>query len=139
MKAISGDDVFEAGADMIEVTSQHRPDTNWRVVDAQGHEHRWYVDGKPAVSYNPSAKHETPTLVDVHDGWGYWEDGERYAIHHYECRQCGEHIEPRYTADTNRQYIPGLRWCRINGESVSKEEFERRWSARNRDGAGSAI
>lgn len=81
-----------------------------------------------AASYDPTARHETPTLIDVHDGWGYYDDGERYAIHHYECRQCGERVEPGYTSDTNRVYIPGLRWYRINGGYVSKEEFERRRS-----------
>jgi hypothetical protein len=119
-------DVFETGCDLMEATSSYRPDTGWRVVDAQGHEHRWYVDGAPAVSYHPSAKHETPTLVWIFERWGYYEDGERYAIGHHECHACGEPIEPRFTADTTRQYVPGLRWFRINGESVSPEEFERR-------------
>jgi len=48
-------------------------------------------------------------------------------VGHLECRQCGEHIAPGYTADSNRVYIPGLKWCRINGQSVTPEEFERRW------------
>jgi hypothetical protein len=117
---------FESGCDMLDVTSVHRPDTNWRKVDARGHEHQWFVGGKPAASYNPSTKHELPTLVWVHDDWGYYEDGERYEIGHYECRECGEHVEPAYTADQWQQHIPGLRWFRINGEPVSKEEFERR-------------
>jgi hypothetical protein len=130
-----GADEFSTGCELIDVTSMHRPDTGWRVVDAQGHEHHWYVNGHPATRYRPENKHETPTLTDVHDGWGYYPDGERYAIHHFECSQCGEHIQPGYTADTHTQYIPGLRWCEINGEPVTLEEFERRWHEAQDDGA----
>lgn len=122
-------DVFEMSRDLIDVTSMHRPDTSWRFVDAVGHEHRWHVNGKPAESYNPSARYETTTLLWVKDGEEYWEDDdEPHAVGHTECRQCGEHIEPRYTADTTTQHIPGIAHYRINGESVPKEEFERRYA-----------
>jgi len=122
----SDDEVFESGCDLIDVTSMNRPDTAWHFVDAQGHEHQWYVNGKPAVSYNPSATHELPTLAWVVDGVGYYEDGEPYDIGHYQCLICGEHVTPRGTADTVKQQIPGLRWFRINGERVSEEEYRRR-------------
>ena len=122
------DEEFSIECGMLDVTSLHRPDTSWRVVDAQGHEHRWYVAGLPAGGYAPDKKHETPTLVDVFDGWGYYEDGERYAISHQECRQCGEHIKPAFTADTSREFIPGLRRFFINGKPVTKEDFEWRWA-----------
>lgn len=121
-----GGDVFEMHCDLIDVTSLHRPDTGWRLIDAQGHEHRWYVDGKPATSYSPSEKHEAPTLSWIFEGWGYWEDGERYAIGHHECSQCGEHVEPRYCPDSTTQHIAGLRNYRVNGEHVSEDEFKRR-------------
>lgn len=118
---------FECGQNPIDVTSAHRPDTAWRVTDAHGHEHRWHVDGKPAVSYAPSARYETPTLVWVKDGEEYWEDDdEPHAVGHLECRLCGEHIEPRYRADDCTQYIPGLRWYRIDGRLVSPDEYARR-------------
>jgi len=95
--------------DLIEVTSSHRPDPAWVFIDAHGHEHRWHVDGKPAMSYNPSAKYGTPSLVWVKDGESYWpDDDEPHEVGHLECRQCGEHIEPGYTADTIRQYVRGL-------------------------------
>lgn len=128
---LKSNDIFEMRRDMIDVTSMHRPDTSWRFVDAIGHEHRWHVDGKPAVSYNPSARYDTPTLVWVKDGEEYWEDDdEPHAVGHLECRQCGERIEPRYTADSTTQHIAGLAHYRINGESVSREEFELRYAAR---------
>jgi len=122
-------DVFESGCDQFDVTSLHRPDTRWRFVDAAGHTHRWYMQGQPAESYRPDAKYETPTLTWVHDGWGYYEDGERYAIGHHECSECRERIEPHFCADDFRQYLPGPRWFCINGEPVSPEEFQRRFEA----------
>ena len=125
-----GGDSFSAGCDMMEVTSIHRPDTSWRVIDAQGHEHRWYIGGLlgvPALSYSPSTRYDTPTLIWVKDGEEYWEDDDvPHDVGHLECRQCGEHVNPGYRADDTHQYIPGLRWYRINGTHVSQEEFERR-------------
>jgi hypothetical protein len=124
--AAKAETVFESGCELVEVTSTHRPDTSWRFVDAQGHEHRWYAKGAPAESYSPSGRYEVPTLVWVKDDVGYFEDGEPYDIGHHECVQCGEHVEPRSTADSVQQFVPGLRWYRINGRSVTKDEFERR-------------
>lgn len=98
---------------LIDASSLHRPDTSWHVVDASGHEHRWYVDGTPTSSYNPTAKYETPTLVWIKDGEEYWDDDEQpHDVGHLECRQCGEHIEPRYTSDSFQQMIPSgmVRW-----------------------------
>jgi hypothetical protein len=65
----------------------------------------------------------------MHDGWEYFEDGERIELTHLECKLCGERVKPGYTADDTPQYIQGIRRCTINGVSVSKEEFERRLKA----------
>jgi hypothetical protein len=118
--------VFEVSYDLIEVTSMHRPDVSWHLIDIGGHEHCWYDDSKPATVYNPTTHYTTPTLVWVHDGTGYYEDGEPYEIGHHQCQQCGQHITPRYTADDCTQMIPGMRSYRIDGEYVSPEEFEQR-------------
>ncbi len=136
MNNISGDR-FETGCDLVDVTSASRPDTAWHFVDGQGHEHRWYVNGQPAASYNPNATYKTPTLIWIKDGEAYFEDGEPYDIGHYECRQCGEHVDsPRCTADTYTRHIGGLRWFRINDQPVSKEEHERRLAEMLRGKAG---
>lgn len=122
-----GNQTFDYGCEMVDVTSMHRPDTSWLITDTHGHPHRWYVDGQPADGYRPDAKYETPTLVWIKDGEEYWEDSdEPHEVGHLECRECGEHIEPHYTADSCTAYVPGLRWYRIDGQHVSKEEFERR-------------
>ena len=123
----SGQLLFESGCELVDVTSLHRPDTSWQVIDAQGHEHCWYVNGLPAGSYNPATTHETPTLVWIKDGEEYWEDDdEPHAVGHLECRQCGERLRPGYTADAYQVYVPGLRWYRIDGERVTEAEFMRR-------------
>lgn len=120
--------IFEMHTELMDVTSLRRPDTSWRVIDANGHEHRWYVNGQPAASYDPEKSYETPTLVWVKDGEEQWDDDdEPHDIGHLECRECGEHISPRYTADTTTQHIPGIVSCRINGERVSPEEYKARY------------
>jgi hypothetical protein len=123
----SNGDVFESGCELVDVTSCYRPDPSWRYTDQSGHEHRWYVNGQPAESYSPTAQYSLPTLAWVVDYVAYYEDGEPYDVGHYECAVCStERVQPRYTADTFTQYVPGLRWFRVNGESVSAEEFKRR-------------
>lgn len=133
-QAIIGGDIFESRRDLIDATSNHRPDTSWHLIDRSGHSHQWFVNGEPARSYSPSLTYDTPSLKWVFDRWGYWEDGERYAIGHHECRECGEHIERGFTADTTTQYVAGLLHCSINGEPVSCDEFERRLKDAQRHG-----
>lgn len=93
--------------DMIEVTSLNRPDTSWRFTDAAGHEHRWFRDGKPAESYHPEGRYTVPTLKYIED---YPGDDEYPASGHSECIECGEHVTPGRRADTERQFIRGLRY-----------------------------
>lgn len=134
-----GHDEFVIERDTIDVTSLHRPDPTWVYTDKAGHEHRWFVqkpttperamlEYEPATSYSPMTKYETPTLEWVSDGIHYFYDGdEGHEIGHLECRHCREHVRPGYCADEHKVYIPGIAHCYINGESVSKEEFERRF------------
>ena len=123
----TNEDTFEIYRDMMDVTSMSRPNVGCILVDKAGHAHRWLEDGKLATHYNPSAHYEIPSLVWVKDGEKYWEDDDQpHDVGHHECRICGEHIVPPYCADTYQQYAPGLVHYKINGLSVSKEEFERR-------------
>ena len=117
---------FSITAEPIEVTSLHRTDTAWCYVDKAGHEHRYYDGDEPAGSYSPMKQYHLPTLRWVVDGMAAYPDGEEYEEGHYECRECGEHARPGTTADSYRQYIPGLAQYEIDGELVSKDEFERR-------------
>ena len=115
---------YSVDCDMIEATCLRRPDESWTFTDAAGHEHYWTFDGRRGT-YRPDAKAETPTLETVHDGTGYWEDGEPYEIYHHECRICRETVEPRCCADQSRQYVPGPRYYYIDGECVSQPDFMR--------------
>ena len=69
----------------IEVTSLNRPDTAWRFIDANGHEHRWFDGDTPATSDSPMRKYTLPTLVRIVDAEGTDEYPE---VAHYECRAC---------------------------------------------------
>ena len=113
--------------DMIDVTSMWRTDTSWVFIDAAGHKHQYYTDGKPADHYDPSAQYELPTIVWVSEGPGYYPDGSEYDTGHYECCQCGEEVKPQCTGDSFRQHIPGMTHYEIDGEPVTREEFERRY------------
>ena len=120
--------VFDVFCDEIDVTSMNRPDTNWRFVDAAGHEHRWHIkthDGMPtpATVYRPLQFYAVPTVQKVIDSTGIDEDGYDYELSHLECIRCGEHIRPGSCADTNRVLIPGLRRYKVNGRSVTREVF----------------
>ena len=114
---------FRVECDPIEVTMLNRPDEGWSHTDSHGHEHFWTFRGKRG-HYSPTAKAELPTLRRVVTGTGYYPDGEPYDIAHYECRECGERVEPRSKTDDYRQFIPGPRRCYINDEPVTPEAFE---------------
>src|ERR1700684_1775630 len=85
--------VFEIRREMMDASSLCRPDMSWAYTDKAGHAHRWFAkldDGMviPATSYRPELSYLTPTLRSVHDGWGYYEDGEEYEMGHLECLDC---------------------------------------------------
>ena len=117
--------VFEMECEPIDVTSVNRPDTSWALIDAAGHQHCWYANGAPAGPYNPQTTYELPTLKWVVDDEWIDEDGYERTSGHHECVQCGEHINPRCTADAWRQTIPGMARYYINGDRVTEEVFKR--------------
>ena len=117
--------VYSVDAEMLDVTSNHRPDETWVFVDAAGHPHFWTFKGERG-RYRPDGA-ELPSLVWVKDGEAYWPDSdEPHDIGHYECRVCGEKVVPRYTADETTIYIKGLTSYRIDDELISRDEFIRR-------------
>jgi hypothetical protein len=124
---------FETFCDRMEVTQMHRPDPLWSFTDAAGHVHRWHVGGEPVtigMAYDPLLPYETPTLVWVKDGEEWWEDDdEPHPVGHLECAQCGDHVTPRYTTDSSRHFIPGLRHFLIDGVEVTEDEFRKRLEA----------
>lgn len=125
-----GTDTFEVySGPPIDVTSNHRPNPTWRCVDSAGHEHRWHVNGAPAESYDPRLRYDVPTLETVSLGGlnepsDIDEDYEPSYVTETRCKQCGQRVDPGYTVDECRTFIPGLQGFRINGRPVSKEEFD---------------
>lgn len=108
---------------LIDATSASRMDPTWCHVDGQGHVHQWCLKGTdiPATNYDPTARYSVPSLRWILDFPG---DDEYPDVGHYECRRCGERVEPGRTADTTRRYMPGLASYFVDGRLVSKEEFE---------------
>jgi hypothetical protein len=123
-----GCDVFSTRRDLVDVTSNHRPNVGRIITDQAGHAHPWCgSDGQPAASYSPSAQYNIPSLMWVKDGEECWpDDDEPHEVGHHECRMCGERVEPPFTADTWQMHIAGMRHCYVNGTEVTREEYERR-------------
>ena len=119
---------FEAWADMIDVTSLHRPDLSWKFIDPSGHHHRWSSPTELAVapdSYRGDITYSVKSVEWVRDPSIFTEEGEEIFQGHFECIACRFHIEPGYTADNTTQYMTGMRHYRIDGRSVSPEEFKK--------------
>lgn len=114
---------LEMRRDLINVSSNHRPDENWKFTDSQGHIHHWVDENGITGKYRPERHYSVPTAKWIVDGIEYFPDGSPYEVGHYECLECGETIEPRYKTDTVDQYITGMTHYYIDGREVSEEEF----------------
>lgn len=98
--ALAGVTEISYEQDMVDVTMLHEPDPDWVFVDAAGHEHRWRGDWRKA---------DLPTLVFVRDDDHGDECGcERCPSYHFECRQCGQRVDPETMPSPERRYMPGL-------------------------------
>jgi hypothetical protein len=118
---------FRTERSMMEATSLHRPNERWTHTDRHGHIHQWWTNGAPATSYRPTDHFIVPTLHWVQTGVEYTEDGDEIPIGEHRCVRCEEKVEPGYKPDDCTQYVPGLTRYLINGRSVSKEEYLRRY------------
>jgi len=125
-----GPHTFTIDTDLVEVTSLCRPDVGHSMTDPSGHTHRWCTpDGTPASSYTPSVTYTMPSLVWVKDGEAWYEDeDESHDVGHHECGICGAHVEPKYVADTDSQYVSGISHYRIDGMEVTLEEYTCRYA-----------
>ena len=123
-------DILEYRVELVDITSNHVPDLNWKAVCPNGHILRW----------QPGPKHKDldatiPSMRYVQDGTYFCSEcADEHAYGHWECAECGAQTpEPRYTADAYRRYAPGLKTYLINGQAVSPQEFERRLAEEKRD------
>lgn len=116
--------VFEIHRDLIDVTSDHRPNLNWIFVDKAGHYHQWYDGETLATTYRPQTPYHIPSIEWIKTGNAFYPDGSEYDIGYHRCKQCKQPVEPGYTADTVTQYIPGMVHFYIDGREVSELEFK---------------
>jgi len=109
---------IEVVTDMIDVTSSlPRPDEKWTYTDRAGHEHHWSDDAWPTLRQ---------VIDDVY--WVLDDDGyEEYKEEefHWECVQCGEHIEPGMRGPSMfKEYMPGHTSYFLDGEEITHEQAE---------------
>lgn len=116
---------LEIFRDLIDVTSNHRPDTNWTFTDSHGHIHCWHYfsDGKVATSYKPDREYFIPSIEWVKTGVDFYEDGSQFFTGHYQCIKCHDVVIPKYTSDTVQRYVAGMTHYLCDGKRVSPEEF----------------
>lgn len=114
---------LEVYRDLIDVTSNHRPDIDWEFIDSHGHIHKWSDSNGIATQYDPKSKYLVLSVKWKTTGTGYYEDGSEYDIGHYECTKCGDIVKPGYTTDKTTQYITGLTHYLVDGRHVSEQEF----------------
>jgi len=93
--------------DIIDVTPLLEPDPEWFFQDRAGHQHRWIDGGLPSLRW----------IIEVEAG------EEMPEVGHYECRECGEKIEPLMRVPIFRSFAPGLVHCSIDGRPVAEDEM----------------
>lgn len=103
--------------EMIDVTSAlPYPSETWRATDINGHEHYRENGEYPTLNY----------VIDSVETWFCADCNEEHTdtTGHYECRLCGEIVEPGMTVDTHRRYAPGRTFATLNGEPIGMERAE---------------
>ena len=100
--------ILRVERDVIEVTPISKPDDDWEFTDKHGHLHRWQNS-------------KLPSLKEIIDCPA---DEEYPASFHFECKRCGETINPGYKSPESREFMPGLTHFYIDDVEVGKSEFE---------------
>src|SRR5260221_6154198 len=124
---------------MQQVTWEDAPDELWAFTDAQGH-HHLYQGRQVQGELDDRAKHKKhrevtgwthyATLVLVIDSRRFCDGHEGVYNHdphwveetHYECRQCGQVIEPGHGPWS--KLIPSSRTAYLDSERITKERAD---------------
>lgn len=102
--------------------SSNVADKAWRFTDASGHEHSYRRRHQPGDD-------EYPTLAYV-AGPSYYcaecgDEHEDYAVSHYECRICGEAVEPGSVPPQNPAgYVLTRQTAYLDGRIIGQQEAE---------------
>lgn len=115
---------IEMQRDLIDVTSNHRPDLSWIFIDNAGHYHQWFDGETLAVQYRPQVSYHIPSIEWIKTGVDFYPDGTEFEIGYNRCKLCREEVNPGYTSDTIPQYISGLTHYYVDGKEVSQDELE---------------
>ena len=111
-------------------------DETWRATDSNGHEHAYSAERTdaghgshyPTLAYVPGPSYYCGECGDEH---------EDYAVSHYECRACGEHVQPgsREPRNPEAMVLTGQA-AYLNGELITRERAEELLSAAMTEQAG---
>lgn len=115
---------IEIKRDLIDVTSNHRPDLSWIFVDKSGHYHRWYNGETLATQYRQQISYSIPSIEWIKTGTDFYPDGSEFEVGYNRCKLCHEEVNPGYTSDRTTQYITGLTHYYVDGKEVSEKEVE---------------
>ena len=96
----------------VRVDTIHRlrvPDEKWTFVDKKGHGHFWKGKKVPTCKY---VKVGEQVIGDEYES-------DVIDIKEWQCRTCGETIEPGYRDEVQPTHVPGPTWVTItiNGNS----------------------
>lgn len=112
---------FETGADLIDVTSLTKPNPVWKWVCPKGHIVQWeQFDSKWGKQYRVANVRRLVTKQDV------WQYDEYVKLEYDVCATCPRGRKAVDYTDAqipnySKEYIPGMRWYRLNGEDVTEE------------------
>ena len=107
----TGSFVVNVQRDQIDVTSwSATPNESWVYADRQGHEHH-YDNGYPTLSYVIDEQHWCEGDEGSYPHDGHWQVDAA----HYECKACGETIEPGMDPPGTPKFIAGATSATLEG------------------------
>ena len=90
--------------------SMRVPDEKWTFVDKKGHGHFWKGKKVPTCKY-----------VQVGTQWvGDEYEAEEIPVMEWQCKTCGETIEPGYREERGPTHVPGPTWVTI---TINDEDY----------------
>lgn len=106
--------------EQVRVDTIHRlrvPDEKWTFVDKKGHGHFWKGKKVPTCKY-----------VQVGTQWvGDEYEADEIPIMEWQCKECGQKIEPGYRDEVQPTHIPGPTWVTVvideNEYIVTPEQY----------------